>query len=404
MRPHTALQAREDTCLDPWRASAPPLYQTATFAQDSAERFGTYDYSRSGNPTRAALEAECARLDRGCRAFAYASGVAALSAVVRLLAPGDEVVAHEDLYGGTHRLLTRVFAERGVGVRLADLVDGDCGAWRRALSARTRLVLVESLTNPLLRVPDLRALADAAHARGALLAVDATAMSPWLQRPIELGADLVVHSATKLLNGHGDVTAGVVVARDRPIAERLAFLQNAEGAALAPFDAWLVLRGMRTLGVRLDRQQATAARVAQALGRRRDLAWVRHPSLGSHPDRERHASQASGPGVLVTLSTGDVDRSVRVVESLRRFEIAVSFGSVASAASLPCRMSHASVPAGDRRLPEDLVRLSIGLEDADDLIEDLAQALDRHPPAPSAGAAHVHDRSARLGRRREAPA
>jgi cystathionine beta-lyase len=375
LRPHSRIVSIPDVAADPWHASAPPLYQTATFAQESAEGFGRYDYARSGNPTRETLERHCAELDGGCRAFAYASGVAAIAAVAGLLVPGDEIVAHDDLYGGSHRLFSRVFEPRGIAVRYANLVDADDSALQAALSPRTRLVFVESVTNPLLRVPDLAAVARAAHGAGALLAVDATAMSPWFQRPIEHGADLVVHSATKLLNGHGDVTAGIVVARDETVAARLAFHQNALGAALGPFDAWLLLRGMRTLGVRLDRQAAGAARVAAALSASPGARRVRHLALPDHPDRARHGRQASGTGVLVSFETGNVETSVALVEALERFAIAVSFGSVASTASLPCRMSHASVPAEERTLPEDLVRLSIGLEDPDDLIEDLSRAL-----------------------------
>ncbi|MBL9148839.1 MAG: aminotransferase class V-fold PLP-dependent enzyme [Phycisphaerae bacterium] len=382
-RPHTRVVALPDVAGDPWHASAPPLYQTATFAQESAEGFGRYDYARSGNPTRETLERHCAELDGGCRAFAYASGVAAIAAVAGLLKPGDEIVAHDDLYGGSHRLFSRVFEPRGISVRYANLVDADDSALQAALSPRTRLVFVESVTNPLLRVPDLAALARAARRAGALLAVDATAMSPWFQRPIEHGADLVVHSATKLLNGHGDVTAGIVVAREEGVAARLAFHHNAEGAVLGPFDAWLLLRGMRTLGVRLDRQAASAARVAEVLSALPGATRVRHLSLADHPDRARHQRQASGAGVLVAFETGNVERSVALVESLKRFAIAVSFGSIASTASLPCRMSHASIPAAERTLPEDLIRLSIGLEDPQDLIEDLSRALRRSSESSS---------------------
>ncbi|MFO0828840.1 MAG: aminotransferase class V-fold PLP-dependent enzyme [Phycisphaerales bacterium] len=388
MRPHTRLVSFDANPGDPWHASSPPIYQTATFAQESAAQFGTYDYARSGNPTRAALERRCAELDGGAGASAFASGLAAITAVTRLLRPGDELLAHEDCYGGSYRLFSTVCAERGMATRYADLVDGGPDDWAAAIGERTRIVFVESITNPLLRVPELRELARAAHERGALLCVDATALGPWWQRPIECGADLVVHSATKLLSGHADVTAGIVVAADVELARRIAFLQNAEGAVLGPFDSWLVLRGMQTLGVRLDRQGASATRVAAWLSARSDLARVRCPWLESHPDHARLETQATGAGTVISFETGDVERSLRLVESLERFSIAVSFGSVASTASLPCRMSHASVPAGaraTRALPEDLVRLSIGLEDPEDLIEDLDSALRRSvtPSAPA---------------------
>ena len=378
MNKHTRLIAFDASQGDQWGATSPPIYQTATFAQESADEFGTFDYARSGNPTRAALERRMAELDHGASACAFASGLAAITAVTRLLRPNDEMLAHEDCYGGTYRLFSRVCAERGMLTRYADLVDGDSGDWSNAIHASTSIVFVESVSNPLLRVPDLRELARLAHSRGALLCVDATAMSPWIQRPLELGADLVVHSATKLLSGHGDVTAGIVVARTEELGRRLRFLQNAEGAVLGPFDSWLVLRGMQTLGVRLDRQQATAQVVAEWLSQRSDVTNVRFPGLAMHPDHRRHAQQAEGPGVVISFQTGDVERSSRLVESLERFSIAVSFGSVASTASLPCFMSHASVPAtarSERSLPTDLIRLSIGLEDANDLINDLDRAI-----------------------------
>ncbi|MBL9120574.1 MAG: PLP-dependent transferase [Phycisphaerae bacterium] len=371
---HTRYALLEGSPGDPWRASSPPIYQTATFEQESPEGFGRYDYARSGNPTRETLERHVARLEGAVGCVALASGVAAITAVTRLLVPGDRLVAHLDLYGGTQRLLSCLAGERGIDVVHADLVDGDLDA----LSPGTRLVLVESLTNPLWRAPDLRAIAARCRAIGALLAVDATAMSPWLQRPLSFGADCVLHSATKLLSGHGDVTAGVISSASEDLHRRLAFLQNAEGSGLAPFDSWLLLRGMRTLGVRVDRQQESATRIAAWLARRPDVRAVHQPSLPSHPDVLRHAAQAEGPGVVVSFETGDEERSLEIVRRLQRFAIAVSFGSVDSTASLPCRMSHASVPPelrALRALPGDLIRLSIGLEDPADLMADLAQAL-----------------------------
>jgi len=368
---------RIDQCPDdPFRPVATPIYQTATFEQESALEFGRYDYSRSGNPTRTVLETQLADLEGATRALAFASGLAALTAVTRLLRAGDEIIAGDDLYGGAYRLFSRMLPRSGVGVRYVDLTDP--ANLERAIGPKTRLVHLETPTNPLLRICDLRRLARAAHKGGAWLSVDSTAMSPYLQRPLELGADLVIHSATKALCGHSDVTAGVVAVRDRALAEELYFVQNAEGAGLAPLDSFLLLRGIKTLSLRLDRQQATAARVAVFLARRPEVRAVHFPGLKGHPGAELHASQAAGPGGVLSFETGDVEASRRVVESLRLFSISVSFGGVGSSASLPCRMSHASIPAEvrrARRLPEDLVRLSIGIEDADDLIEDLARAL-----------------------------
>lgn len=371
---HTRFALVAGSPGDPWRASSPPIYQTATFEQESPEGFGRFDYSRSGNPTRETLERHLARLEGAAGACAFASGIAAVAAVTRLVRPGERIVAHTDLYGGTQRLLSRICAERGIDVAYADLVEGDLAALRGAT-----LVLVESLTNPLWRAPDLRALAARSRDEGALLCVDATAMSPWLQRPIEFGADLVVHSATKYLGGHGDLTAGIVAARSAALHERLAFLQNAEGAVLGPFDSWLLLRGMRTLGVRIERQQRSANAIARWLAARGDIRAVHHPSLRHHPDHDRHAAQSEGPGSVLSFETGDEARSIAIVRSLGRFAIAVSFGSVDSTASLPCRMSHASVPRelrAVRGLPPDLIRLSIGLEEPEDLIADLANALE----------------------------
>jgi len=390
VKPHTELLAFDACPDDPFRPVATPIYQTATFDQPSALEPGRYDYSRSGNPTRAVLEAQLARLDRGTHAFAFASGLAALTAVTRLLRPGDELLAGDDLYGGTYRLFSRLVAPHGVDVRYADLADD--AAAEAAVTPRTRLVHVESVTNPLLRVPDLRKLAELAHRQGAWLCVDASALSPYLQRPLELGADIVVHSATKYLAGHGDVTAGSVAVVDERLAEQLGFVQNAEGAGLGPFDSFLLLRGMQTLAVRLDRQQATAHRVASHL-RARGLP-VRYPGLREDPGHARLRAQSRGAGAVVSFETGSLGASARLVESLRLFSTTVSFGSVHSSASLPCRMSHAAIPAEvrrARRLPEDLVRLSLGLEDPEDLIEDLEEAL-----ALAGLASHLPDRTLRL--------
>jgi cysteine-S-conjugate beta-lyase len=376
MRAHTLLARAAGLELDPYRATSVPLYQTATFAQPTPEGGGAYDYSRSGNPTRAVLERELARLDGGARALAYTSGMAALSAVLRLLPPGAAVVAGDDLYGGSHRLLTRIGQRQGLRVHFADTCDSTAvaAAWPDGAG----LLLVETPGNPKLSICDLRALSELAHARGALLAVDGSLMSPWLQRPLEHGADLVVHSATKHLCGHGDATAGVVVARDAALAAELAFLQNAEGTALAPFEAWLVLRGLATLGVRLERAQASAQAVARFLAGHPRVRRVFYPGLAAHPGHDLHARQARGPGSVLSFQVGDGCVAREVVAAVGLFTIAVSFGSTRSAISLPCSMSHAAIPAAEltrRGLGPDLVRLSIGLEDPQDLIEDLDRAL-----------------------------
>jgi cysteine-S-conjugate beta-lyase len=376
MKIHTQLVACTPDPDDPYRPTNVPIYQTATFGQPSAVECGRYDYARSGNPTREALEVQVAALEGGTRAFAFASGLAALTAVARRLAPGDEVLAHEDLYGGTHRLFSRILSRSGITVRYADLTDLEAAA--AAFGPRTRLVHAESLSNPRLQVCDVRRLAALAHGRGALLSVDSSALSPYLHRPLSLGADFVVHSATKYLCGHSDVTAGLVVVADPDLAEDLYLVQNGEGAVLGPFDAFLLLRGLKTLAVRLDRQQATASRLAAWLQAHPAVRRVHFPGLPGHPGAALHATQASGPGALLSFETGSLDVSRRIVEGLRLFTISVSFGSLSSTVSLPCRMSHASIPAEARQalsLPEDLVRVSVGLEDEGDLRDDLERAL-----------------------------
>ncbi|MGH9381259.1 MAG: trans-sulfuration enzyme family protein [Thermoanaerobaculia bacterium] len=376
MKPATELVRHRRLPGEPYGAVSTPLYQTATFVQPGACEAGPYDYSRSGNPTRAALEEQLARLEGATRALAYGSGLAALAAVVRLAAPDGEVLAGDDLYGGTDRLLSRVLPELGLSTRYVNATRPQ--AVRDTIGPRTRLLLIETPTNPLLRVVDLAALAEICHERNVLLAVDGSLMTPWLQRPLALGADVVVHSATKGLGGHSDLTAGVVAVHGSEVAERLAFRQNAEGTALAPFDAWLLLRGLKTLGVRVERQEATARRIAAFLVAHPAVTRLHYPGLADHPGRALQLRQAGGFGPVMSFETGSVARSAALVDALELFPVAVSFGGVGSTASLPCRMSHAAIPAEvrrERRLPEDLVRLSIGLEDPDDLIEDLDRAL-----------------------------
>lgn len=363
---------------DPHGATSPPLYQTATFAQERADAFGEYDYSRTDNPTRGALEALLAELDGGARALTYSSGMAAIAAVCRTVPPGSTIVCGRDLYGGTQRLMHRFLG--GVEVVHADLsvdADGRClGLEAAAERGRVALVFCESPSNPRLEIVDLRAVALAAHRVGARLAVDGTAMTPWLQTPLDLGADIVVHSATKGLAGHGDVTAGVVCVRDAGLGDELAARRNAEGTALAPFDAWLVLRGARTLGVRVERAQGSAQKLAQWLGDQPGVDAVHYPGLEDHPGNATHRAQARGGGVLVTFRAASAELAARVIEGTRRFTTAVSFGGIAASISAPHHMSHASVPPGAAPRPEpSLVRVSVGLEDPDDLIADLGQAL-----------------------------
>jgi cystathionine beta-lyase len=362
---------------DPYRPIATPIYQTATFEQQSADSFGDYDYSRSGNPTRSVLEKQVADLENGHRAFCLASGMAAISLLARLLRPGEELLAGDDLYGGSYRAFSKVFSRSGIGVRYSDATNLEEFALQ--IGPRTRLVHIETPTNPLLRVIDIAALAEAAHRRGALLSVDNSLMSPYLQNPLSLGADIVVHSATKFLCGHSDVTAGAIVVKDPALAEEIYFLQNAEGNALGPFDAFLLLRGIKTLGLRVKRQQSNARKLVDFLTGHPAVRKVYYPGLEGHPGRALHEQQARGYGSVIAFETGSFELSRRMAEATQIFGITVSFGGINSSISLPGCMSHASIPAevrANRALPDDLVRVSVGIEDADDLIGDLRQALD----------------------------
>lgn len=376
MNIHTKLLRFDAAPGDATRPTSTPIYQTATFEQESATSFGAYDYTRSGNPTRTVLEKHLADIEHGCRAFAYASGMAALATITRLLSPGDHILADEDLYGGAYRFYARVLPSSGITASYADGTDLD--AFAAAITPRTRLIHIESPTNPLIRILDIRAIAKLAHAAGALLSVDSTMLSPYLQNPLALGADIVVHSGTKYLNGHADVTAGVIAVRDEELAKRLAFLQNAEGTALGPQDCFLLLRGIKTLGIRLDRQQQTALRVAEFLVRHPAVKNVYYPGLANHPGKALHDSQSRGPGGVLSIELESREAAVAFVEAAQLFTTCVSFGSINSSISLPACMSHASIPAEQRRndrVPPSLVRLSIGLEDAQDLINDLTTAL-----------------------------
>jgi cystathionine beta-lyase len=323
------------------------------------------------------LENKLAQLEHGQYASAFASGMAAITAVTRSLESGDEILASDDLYGGSIRLLEQILPRQGINVSYIDATDPDAVA--AAVSVRTKLILIETPTNPLLRISDIAALVEIAHSHSALLAVDNTMLSPCLQNPLDLGADIVIHSATKFLCGHSDVMAGAVITNDEDLHKQIAFVQNAEGSALSPFDSWLLLRGIKTLSLRVERQTENALAVAQFLAARTDVKDVYYPGLESHAGHELHSRQASGSGSVISFTTGDVEISRRVVEATRLCSIAVSFGSVNSSLSLPCYMSHASIPESMRfRLapPPDLIRLSVGIEDIDDVIADLDQAFD----------------------------
>ena len=362
---------------DAYGAIVPPIYQTATFEQPTATEFGEYDYTRSGNPTRTLVEQHLAALEDARYACAFASGMAALTALTRIAKSGEEIIAGDDLYGGTVRLLDRIASHQNISVRYVDTTRGD--EVRSVVTGRTRFILVETPSNPLIRISDISELSSIARETGAYLAVDNSMLSPVLQHPLYFGADIVVHSATKFLSGHSDVTAGALITNNATLHQQIAFQQNAEGAGLSPFESWLLLRGLKTLALRVERQSSSAEKIARFLQTRTEVTQVFYPGLTDHPGDEIHKVQARGHGAVVSFTTGDEELSTDIVQSTKLFKVAVSFGSVGSTISLPCRMSHASIPRALRhRLapPSDLVRLSVGIEDADDLLEDLQRAFD----------------------------
>ncbi|HXL91552.1 MAG TPA: cystathionine gamma-synthase [Streptosporangiaceae bacterium] len=358
-------------------AVVPPVYLTSTFKQDGVGgRRGGYEYSRSANPTRTALEECLAALEGGARAMAFASGMAAEDCLLRTVcAPGDHVLIPDDAYGGTYRLFARVLSAWGVQYTVVPIVDA--AAVRDALAAtRAKLIWAETPTNPLLNIADIAELAHVAHEAGARLAVDNTFASPYLQRPLELGADFVVHSTTKYLGGHSDVVGGALITAEDGIAEQIAYTQNATGAVPGPFDAWLTLRGIKTLAVRMDRHCANAMRIAEMLVDHPAVAEVFYPGLPTHPGHKTALAQMRAFGGMVSfrLHAGE-QAAVDAVGRTRLFTLAESLGGVESLIEHPGRMTHASVAGSELEVPADLIRCSVGIEDCDDLIEDLRQAL-----------------------------
>jgi cystathionine gamma-synthase len=358
-------------------AVVPPIYQVSTFKQDGVGGLrGGYEYSRSANPTRDALEECLTALEAGSRSLAFASGMAASDCLVRAVCrPGDRVLIPHDAYGGTFRLFDKVF--QGWDLTYDSVPMPDPVAVRAALSeGPAALVWVETPTNPLLSIADIAALADLAHDAGALLVVDNTFASPYLQQPLALGADVVIHSTTKYLGGHSDVVGGAIVVADPELGERLAFLQNATGAVAGPFDAWLTMRGIRTLGVRMDRHGENAQRVADMLVSHPAVAQVYYPGLPAHPGHETAAKQMRGFGGMVSFrARGGEQHAVDICGRTRLFTLAESLGGVESLIEHPGRMTHASAAGSPLEVPPDLVRLSVGIETAEDLLEDLRSAL-----------------------------
>jgi len=354
-----------------------PIYQTSTFAQDALGKHRGYEYSRTGNPTRAALETCIAALEGGAHGLAFASGMAAEAAVMQLLKPGDHTVAVDDLYGGSYRLFRRVLEPMGLTFSFVD--GSDITAVEKSLTDRTRMVWVESPTNPLLKLVDIEAVSKLAHARQALLVVDNTFMSPYFQLPLSLGADIVVHSATKYLGGHSDVIGGTLVVNRDDLFERLSFLQNAVGGVPGPMDAWLVLRGLKTLAIRMREHDRNARLVAAFLSEHPKVARVFYPGLPKNPQRDLAQRQMSGFGGMISFEVkGGLEPARHVVERTELFTLAESLGGVESLIELPAAMTHASIPAETRRahgVADGLVRISVGIEDVADLISDLDRAL-----------------------------
>jgi cystathionine gamma-lyase len=361
-------------------AVVPPIHLSSTFVQPGAGKWGEFDYSRSGNPTRKSLATTLASLESGCGALAFATGMAAIHCATMLLAPGDHILAGADIYGGTYRLLHKIVARAGIDVTLA--VSTDLEAMSRAFRAQTRLVWIESPGNPLLSITDIAACAELAHRHGALLGVDNTLATPVLTRPLELGADIAMHSATKYIGGHSDLLGGALVVKDPELLKRLYFIQNATGAVMGPLEAFLCSRGIKTLELRVLEQSRTAARLAEFLAADRRVARVLYPGLPSHPGHEIAARQMQGGfGAMVSFEVaGDLEAAKRLVESTRHIRLAVSLGAAESLIEQPALMSHASYDRADRLahgITDGLVRLSVGLEHPEDLEEDLDQALAR---------------------------
>jgi cystathionine beta-lyase/cystathionine gamma-synthase len=357
-------------------AIMPPIYQTSTYVQDGLGRHKGFEYARTRNPTRDALERNLAALEGGRHGLAWASGLAATDAVLKLLNAGDHVVCGENVYGGTHRLMVQVFQRLGLTFTFVDTRDPDRIA--DAVTPATRMLYVETPTNPMMRLTDLAAAGEIARARQLLFVVDNTFATPCLQTPLAFGADIVLHSTTKYLNGHSDMVGGALVLSRDDLAERLAFLQNAAGAVPGPMDCWLTLRGTKTLALRMRQHDASGRRIAAWLAERPELKAVYYPGLPTHPQHDLACRQMQGFGGMISVELGSLERARRFVESVRLFALAESLGGVESLIGHPASMTHASVPPAMREamgLTDGLVRLSVGIEDVEDLLGDLEGAL-----------------------------
>ena len=359
-------------------AVMPPVYLTSTYAQSTPGGHQGYEYSRTHNPTRTALEAALASIENGAHGFCFGSGMAAIDAVVKLLSPGDEVISTNDLYGGSYRIFTKIFEDFGIAFHFVDMQDPANVAAK--INAKTKLIWVETPTNPMMNVVDIEAMHKLVADKDILLAVDNTFASPYLQQPLTRGADIVMHSATKYLGGHSDVILGALVVRDAALAERLSFIQNASGAVCGPLDAFLVLRGIKTLHVRMQRHCENGEKIAHFLADHPKVAKVYWPGFPTHPNHEVAKRQMNGFGGMISFVLADdsIEKATQMVEQLQLFTLAESLGGVESLAGHPASMTHASIPKVEREksgVVDGLIRLSVGIEDSDDLIEDLKQAI-----------------------------
>lgn len=359
-------------------AVMPPIYQTSTYAQNTPGGHKGYEYSRTHNPTRNALENAFASIENGDFGLAFGSGLASIDAIIKLLKPGDEVVSTNDLYGGTYRLFTKIYEAFGIKFHFIGMENAD--KIESYVNNNTKLIWVETPTNPMLNIIDIKAVSKVAKKHNILLAVDNTFATPYLQRPLDLGADIVMHSATKYLGGHSDVVMGALVVKDKELADRLYFIQNASGAICGPQDSFLVLRGIKTLHVRMQRHCENGKAVAEFLANHPKIEKVYWPGFETHPNHEIAKSQMDDFGGMLSFTTkgNDYDASVKIVEKLKIFTLAESLGGVESLSGHPASMTHASIPKAEREktgVVDSLIRLSVGIEDIDDLINDLKQAL-----------------------------
>lgn len=363
--------------FDPFTgAVSVPIYQVSTYKQDDIGVHKGYEYSRTGNPTRHALEQYIADLEEGARGFAFSSGMAAINAVFSLLSAGDHIILTDDVYGGTYRIVTKVLSRLGIEATFADTTSLE--DMEKALQPNTKALFVETPTNPLLKVTDIAGVAAWAKARQLLFIVDNTFSTPYWQTPITIGADIVLHSATKYIGGHSDVVAGLAVVSNDKLGEELHFVQNATGGVLGPQDSWLLIRGLKTLGLRMEAHEENAEAIVAYLSRLETIQNIYYPGLPSHPQHELAKRQARGFGGIISFDVGSAEKASAMIKKLKYFTLAESLGAVESLISVPARMTHASIPSERRKqlgITDGLVRISVGIEDSEDLLEDLEQSL-----------------------------